>query len=59
MQWFIGGVTNVCYNALDRNIDVGNGDKVAILWEGNEPGQDGKLTYRELLEKVCQVWAFP
>jgi len=55
VQWFKGGKTNICYNAVDRNIESGNGDKIAMYWEGNEPGQDGKLTYSELLEKVCQV----
>ena len=55
VQWFKGGKTNICYNAVDRNIESGNGDKIAMYWEGNEPGQDTKLTYSELLEKVCQV----
>lgn len=55
VQWFKGGKTNICYNAVDRNIESGDGDKIAMYWEGNEPGQDGKLTYSELLEKVCQV----
>jgi len=54
-QWFKGGKTNICYNAVDRNVEAGNGDKIAMYWEGNEPSQDGKLTYSELLEKVCQV----
>jgi acetyl-CoA synthetase len=36
-------------------VEAGNGDKIAMYWEGNEPSQDGKLTYSELLEKVCQV----
>jgi hypothetical protein len=54
-QWFKGGKTNICYNAVDRNIEAGNGNKVAMIWEGNDVGQDGKLTYSELLEKVCQV----
>ncbi|RZS28767.1 hypothetical protein BHM03_00062407 [Ensete ventricosum] len=36
------------------NVEAGNGGKVAIYWEGNEPGDDGQLTYAELLEKVCQ-----
>ncbi|CAL9100183.1 unnamed protein product, partial [Musa textilis] len=55
IEWFKGGDTNICYNALDRNIEAGNGDKVALYWEGNEPGQDGQLTYAQLLEKVCQL----
>eukprot|EP00268_Persea_americana_P015779 TRINITY_DN1741_c0_g1_i4.p1 TRINITY_DN1741_c0_g1~~TRINITY_DN1741_c0_g1_i4.p1 ORF type:complete len:736 (-),score=141.89 TRINITY_DN1741_c0_g1_i4:396-2603(-) len=55
IEWFKGGLTNICYNALDRNIEAGNGEKIAIYWEGNEPGHDGCLTYNELLEKVCQL----
>lgn len=55
LQWFKGGKTNICYNAVDRNVEAGNGDKIAMYWEGNEPGQDGKLTYSELLDRVCQV----
>ncbi|KAK4370163.1 hypothetical protein RND71_009638 [Anisodus tanguticus] len=52
--WFKGGKTNICYNCLDRNIDAGNGNKIAIFWEGNEPGRDGTLTYNQLLARVCQ-----
>ncbi|GAA0150736.1 ligase [Lithospermum erythrorhizon] len=55
IEWFKGGITNICYNCLDRNIESGNGDKIALLWEGNEPGCDGSLTYNQLLEKVCQL----
>uniref|UniRef100_A0A7N1A8B3 acetate--CoA ligase n=1 Tax=Kalanchoe fedtschenkoi TaxID=63787 RepID=A0A7N1A8B3_KALFE len=55
IEWFKGGVTNICYNCLDRNIEAGFGDKVAMYWEGNEPGFDDKLTYRELLDNVCQL----
>lgn len=36
-------------------MEAGLGDKIAIYWEGNEPGCDGTLTYSELLQKVCQV----
>jgi acetyl-CoA synthetase len=55
IEWFKGGKTNICYNAVDRNVETGNGEKVAVYWEGNEPGEDGKLTYSELLDKVCQL----
>ncbi|XP_022148218.1 acetyl-coenzyme A synthetase, chloroplastic/glyoxysomal isoform X2 [Momordica charantia] len=55
IEWFKGGITNICYNCLDRNIEAGLGDKVALYWEGNEPGFDGTLTYTELLHKVCQL----
>ncbi|XP_072980478.1 acetyl-coenzyme A synthetase, chloroplastic/glyoxysomal-like isoform X2 [Typha angustifolia] len=55
IEWFKGATTNICYNALDRNIEAGNGEKVALYWEGNDPGQDGQLTYTQLLDKVCQL----
>ncbi|XP_042435180.1 acetyl-coenzyme A synthetase, chloroplastic/glyoxysomal-like [Zingiber officinale] len=54
-EWFKGASTNISYNTLDRNIEAGNGGKVAIYWEGNEPDDDGQLTYLELLERVCQL----
>uniref|UniRef100_A0A0D6R8L0 acetate--CoA ligase n=2 Tax=Araucaria cunninghamii TaxID=56994 RepID=A0A0D6R8L0_ARACU len=53
--WFKGGVTNICYNALDRHVEAGKGNGIAIYWEGNDPGCDGCLTYNELLMKVCQL----
>ncbi|KAK2851962.1 hypothetical protein Q5P01_008238 [Channa striata] len=50
-----GASTNICYNLLDRNVHEKNlGDKVAFYWEGNEPGDELKVTYRELLHRVCQ-----
>ncbi|CAM0904794.1 unnamed protein product [Alopecurus aequalis] len=53
IEWFKGGKTNVCYNAVDRNVEAGDGEKIAMYWEGNEPDQDGKLTYSELLDKLA------
>jgi acetyl-CoA synthetase len=53
IKYFIGGKTNVCYNALDRHLDK-RGNQVAIIWEGNEPGEATKLTYRQLHEQVCR-----
>jgi acetyl-CoA synthetase len=55
LQWFKGGKTNICYNSLDRHVEAGLGDKIAFFWEGNDPGVDDKLTYKELLERVCQL----
>nr|QGN03530.1 4-coumarate-CoA ligase [Olea europaea] len=55
IEWFKGGMTNICYNCLDRNIESGNGEKTALFWEGNEPGEDGNLTYNQLLQRVCQL----
>ncbi|KAM4610796.1 acetyl-coenzyme A synthetase, cytoplasmic isoform 2-T3 [Polymixia lowei] len=50
-----GASTNICYNLLDRNVQERKlGDKVAFYWEGNEPGDDLTVTYRELLQRVCR-----
>ncbi len=53
-QWFVGGQTNVAYNALDRNVQRGYGDKRAIVWEG-EDGEVRTYTYAELLREVCRA----
>ncbi|XP_058737673.1 acetyl-coenzyme A synthetase, chloroplastic/glyoxysomal [Vicia villosa] len=55
IEWFKGGITNICYNCVDRHVEAGLGDKVAFYWEGNEIGVDATLTYAQLLEQVCQV----
>uniref|UniRef100_A0A8D0DG55 Propionate--CoA ligase n=1 Tax=Sander lucioperca TaxID=283035 RepID=A0A8D0DG55_SANLU len=50
-----GASTNICYNVLDHNVHERKlGDKVAFYWEGNEPGDELTVTYRELLQRVCQ-----
>ena len=53
IKWFEGGKTNLSVNALDRHLEK-RGDQVALIWEGNEPGEDAKITYRQLYEQVCQ-----
>ena len=53
IEWFAGGQTNITYNCLDRHLEA-KGDQVAIIWEGNEPGEDATLTYKELHEQVCK-----
>ena len=50
-KWFVGGQLNVSYNCLDRHVEAGRGDKVAIHWEG-EPGDTRTVTYAELLAEV-------
>src|SRR4051812_13208535 len=52
VQWFVGGKTNASYNCLDRHIEDGKGDKTALIWEADEPGQGKSLTYNELLTEV-------
>ncbi|XP_072552445.1 acetyl-coenzyme A synthetase, cytoplasmic isoform X1 [Salminus brasiliensis] len=50
-----GATTNICYNVLDRNVyEKKLGDRVAFYWEGNEPGDEKTVTYRELLQQVCK-----
>jgi len=53
IKYFIGARTNITYNALDRHLET-RGNQTAIIWEGNEPGEDGKLTYAELHAEVCK-----
>lgn len=54
IQWFVGGQTNLCYNALDRQVEQGRGNQIAFLWEGNEPNEQSSLTYQQLLDDVCR-----
>ena len=54
ISWFHNAKINVCENCVDRHLE-NNADKVAIIWEGNEPGDGAKITYKELHEKVCKT----
>jgi len=54
IKWFEGGELNVSYNCLDRNLEK-RGDKVAIIWEGDDPKTPSrKITYKELHSAVCK-----
>ncbi|MBV7436434.1 acetate--CoA ligase [Aeromonas sp. sif2416] len=53
IKWYEDGLLNVSANCLDRHL-VERGDKVAIIWEGDNPAEDRKLTYRELHGEVCK-----
>src|SRR3989338_309552 len=55
IQWFEGAKTNITVNCLDRHVEKGLGDRTAIIWEGNEPGETKKITYRELLAQVSKL----
>ncbi len=50
-KWFVGGEINAAYNALDRHVEAGHGDRVAIYFEG-EPGDTRTYTYAQLTEEV-------
>ena len=57
-RWFVGGQTNACFNCVDRQVEAGFGDDVAILWEGEpcspEP-EVRRLTYRDLQREVSRA----
>ena len=55
-KWFVGGTINAAYNCLDRHVDAGLGDRVALHWVG-EPGRTtpATITYAELKDEVCQA----
>ncbi|MGR9072217.1 MAG: acetate--CoA ligase [Gammaproteobacteria bacterium] len=53
IRWFEGGKLNVSYNCLDRHLEK-RGDQTAIIWEGDDPSQDNRISYRELHEQVCK-----
>lgn len=54
IKWFEGGKLNVAYNCIDRHLEE-RGDQVAIIWEGDDPKDDKKITYRELHEEVSRL----
>jgi acetyl-CoA synthetase len=54
IRWFEDGTTNVAYNCIDRHLDT-RGDQVAIIWEGDDPSESKKITYRELHDEVCRM----
>ena len=54
IRWFADGALNVAANCLDRHLRT-RGEQTAIIWEGDEPGDDARITYRELHESVCRL----
>ena len=54
IKWFEDGVLNVSYNCIDRHLET-RGDETAVIWEGDDPDQSGKLSYRELHREVCRM----
>ena len=53
IRWFDGAKVNVAYNCLDRHLEE-RGDKPAILWEGDQPGEERRITFRELHAEVSR-----
>ncbi|PIW26425.1 MAG: acetate--CoA ligase [Rhodospirillales bacterium CG15_BIG_FIL_POST_REV_8_21_14_020_66_15] len=54
IKWFEDGTLNASANCIDRHLAT-RGDQVAIIWEGDDPKDDKKITYRELHEHVCRL----
>jgi acetyl-CoA synthetase len=53
IKWFEDGVTNVAHNCIDRHLE-NRGDQIALIWEGDDPKHDRKITYRELHAEVSR-----
>ncbi len=53
IKWYHDGTLNAAVNCLDRHLET-RGDQVAIIWEGDDPSEDAKITYRDLYERVCK-----
>jgi acetyl-CoA synthetase len=54
VTWFEGAELNASVNCIDRHLDA-RGDQVAIIWEGDDPKDDKKITYQELYDSVCRL----
>ena len=54
ISWYKGAKLNVSYNCIDRHIEEGNGDKQAIIWEGNNPDESITFTFNQLLDEVSK-----
>ena len=51
-RWFVGGLTNLCYNAVDRHVLEGHAEKAALIWESTAQGKSETITYGELYRRV-------
>ncbi len=54
IKWFVGGKLNACYNCLDRHLGTKKENQVALIGEGNDPGESWKYTYKELHTEVSK-----
>ena len=54
IRWFDGGQLNVSVNCIDRHLPQ-RAEQTAIIWEGDEPSDDTRISYQELYERVCQL----
>jgi len=54
-KWFVGGTLNAAYNCVDRHVEDGKGDKVALHWVGEPEDDTRDITYAELKDEVCRA----
>jgi len=54
-KWFVGGTLNAAYNCVDRHVEAGKGDKVALHWVGEPEDDTRDITYAELKDEVCRA----
>lgn len=54
IRWFEDGTLNACYNCVDRHLETHAG-QTAIIWEGDDPSRDLRISYRELHQRVCRM----
>jgi propionyl-CoA synthetase len=54
-RWFVGARLNTCWNALDRHVAAGRGDRTALIWDSPVTGQVARFTYREMRDRVAQL----
>jgi propionyl-CoA synthetase len=54
-QWFAGGRLNTCFNALDRHVDAGHGDRTALIWDSPMAGRIERLSYRQMRDRTARV----
>jgi acetyl-CoA synthetase len=54
IRWFEGGKLNACYNCVDRHLEQ-RAAQTALIWEGDDPAKDARISYGELHEHVCQL----
>jgi propionyl-CoA synthetase len=51
-RWYVGAECNTCWNAVDRHVKAGHGDRLAVIYDSAITGKSARFTYRELLDEV-------
>jgi acetyl-CoA synthetase len=55
VTWFANAKLNICYNAVDRHVEIGNGNKIAMIWEGDEVDEIRHITFYDMQRKISQI----